>query len=583
MAKKNALVKRLAAIEALGSVDVICTDKTGTLTKGEMTVKVVKALGAECNVEGSGYTPTGKILCNGSAEFTFLYKMLAAHAIVDAKLVYEDDQWVVKGSPTEGSALVLAYKALGEDGVKAAIDELRIVKTYPFDRFRKRKSTVHRHGGGYLVVTSGAPEVLLSVASKVVSPSGVVELTEDLRGEVQAMIDELASQGYRTLGVAYRVLDNFDAEWGVEEVEKDLVFYAVLGIIDPPREGVREATEAAKRAGVKTLMITGDHKLTAIAVARMIGLDVDNGLVLEGRDLDSMSDDDLSRVIDKVVVCARVTPQHKARIVGLLKARGYRVAMTGDGVNDAPALKEAHVGVAMGIRGTDVAKEASQLVLLDDSYVTIVEAIKEGRVIFENLKKTINYLLTCNLAEIGVIFSATMAGMPAPLEPIHLLWINVVTDALPATALGLEPPEPGLMERPPRRPNERFITRRKLAYYIAMGAIFSMIILPLYSLYYDVSSKLARTLVFTSLVMMEFGWAFTSRSESTAFWKLPRNKWLAPALLASLALQLIAIYTPLSTVFHTTPLDVAIWPVLLIPPMAMLVAGEVRKLLKIKI
>ncbi|MEM0031336.1 MAG: HAD-IC family P-type ATPase, partial [Desulfurococcaceae archaeon] len=332
-----------------------------------------------------------------------------------------------------------------------------------------------------------------------------------------------------------------------------------------------------------TIMVTGDHKLTAMAVARMIGLDPDNGIVLEGKELDSMSDDQLLEIVDKVVVYARVTPEHKARIVRLLKRKGYRVAMTGDGVNDAPALKEAHVGVAMGIRGTDVAKEASQLVLMDDNYVTIVEAIREGRVIFENLKKPINYLLICNLGEVATVFGSQLLRMPPPLEPIHLLWINVVTDALPAAALGVEPPEPGIMERPPRKQWERFITRRKLIYYVAMGSLMAAITLLIYSLYYKASLPLARTVAFTAIVLSEFGRGLASRSENTPFWKLSPNKWLIVALAVSMMLQLLAIYTPLSSVFHTAPLPPATWLILITSPLVVLIADEVRKILRLRI
>ncbi|MEM0368314.1 MAG: cation-transporting P-type ATPase [Desulfurococcaceae archaeon] len=583
MAKKKALVKKLSSVESLGSVDIICSDKTGTITKGEMTVKIIKTLGIECDVEGAGYIPEGNILCNENIDLTLLYKMLAAHTSIDAKLVKEGDKWIIKGSPTEGAALVLSYKALGIRNADEAIKELELVKTYPFDRFRKRKSTLHRFGEKYLVIVTGAPEVLLGLSKKAWSPGGEVDLTDELRLKLAKSIEELASRGYRTLGVAYRVLDHYDSEWKHEDVERELTFYAVLGIIDPPREGVREAVELAKKAGVKTIMVTGDHKLTAMAVARMIGLDPDNGIVLEGKELDSMSDDQLLEIVDKVVVYARVTPEHKARIVRLLKRKGYRVAMTGDGVNDAPALKEAHVGVAMGIRGTDVAKEASQLVLMDDNYVTIVEAIREGRVIFENLKKPINYLLTCNLGEVATVFGSQLLRMPPPLEPIHLLWINVVTDALPAAALGVEPPEPGIMERPPRKQWERFITRRKLIYYVAMGSLMAAITLLIYSLYYKVSLPLARTAAFTAIVLSEFGRGLASRSENTPFWKLSLNKWLIVALAVSMMLQLLAIYTPLSSVFHTAPLPPATWLILITSPLVVLIADEVRKILRLRI
>ena len=584
MAKKKALVKKLSAVEALGSVDIICTDKTGTITKGEMTVKIVKTLNTECSVEGTGYKPEGRVVCKEGNDSTQLYKMLAAHTVIDAKLERDGSNWVVKGSPTEGAALVLAYKALGEKGVGEAIRELKLIKSYPFDRFRKRKSTLHTYvEGKYLAIVTGAPEVLLKLSKKAWTPNGELDLSSDTRNRIEKYIEELALQGYRTFGLAYRVLDQYDPDWSHEDIESDLTFYAILGIIDPPREGVREAVELALRAGVKTVMITGDHKLTAVAVARMIGLDIDEGIVLEGKELDSMSDEQLLEIIDRVVVYARVTPEHKARIVKLLKAKGYRVAMTGDGVNDAPALKEAHVGIAMGIRGTDVAKEAAQLVLMDDNYVTIIEAIREGRVIFENLKKPINYLLTCNLGEVATVFGSQLLRVPSPLEPVHLLWINVVTDALPAAALGLEPPEPGIMEKPPRKPWERFITRRKLLYYISMGSLIALITLWIYSLYYNVSLHLARTAAFTSLVLSEFGRGLASRSENTPFWRLSMNKWLIISLIASMMLQLIALYTPLSIVFHTVPLPISIWLTLLISPLIILVVDETRKILKIRI
>ncbi len=583
MSKRKALVRRLAAVETLGAVDLICTDKTGTITKGEMTVKVVKLFNSECLVDGVGYTPTGKVRCRDDIDLGQLLKMLAAHTSTDVKLVRNNGEWTVRGPPTEGSALVLAYKGLGEDGVGKVLEELPVVKVYPFDRFRKRKTTVHRYRGRYLAVVTGAPEVLLQLSKYVERWNSPAEIEDHTRLAIAEAIESLASQGYRTLGVAYKVLDSFSDDVEVHDVERDLTFYAVLGIIDPPREGVAEAVATARKAGIKTIMVTGDHKLTAIAVARMIGLDVDDGVILEGRDLDRMSDEELARVVDRVVVFARVTPEHKARIVRALKARGYRVAMTGDGVNDAPALKEAHIGVAMGIRGTDVAKEASQLVLLDDNYVTIVEAVREGRVIFENLKKPINYLLTANMGEVATIFGSQLLLMPPPLEPVHLLWVNVVTDALPAAALGVEPPEPGLMDRPPRAPHERFINRRKLIYYAVMGSLIGASTLLIFHAYLTHSIALARTTAFTAIVLSEFGRALSSRSESIPFWKLPRNRWLPPALFASLGLQLLVIYTPLSTTFKVVPLPLDVWPIITLVPLAVLLADELRKILRIRI
>lgn len=585
MAAKNALVKKLAAVEGLGACNVICSDKTGTITKAEMTVKVIKMLNTTYEVTGSGFEPKGEIkLVEGvsnEADIHFLLELLAIHTSPDVKLVQEGGQWKIRGSPTEGAALVLAYKGLGEEGVKSAIEKYRLVKTFPFDRFRKRKTTIHEYGGKYLAVSSGAPEILLDISSSVRISGSEKEVSIDVKKRIIDYITELASNGYRTFGVAYRFIDHIPES--SEDVERDLTFLTVLGIIDPPREGVKEAIESCRRAGIKVVMVTGDHKLTAIAVAKMIGLDVTEENVLEGKQLDAMSDEEFTKIVDRINVYARVTPEHKARIVKALKSKGYRVAMTGDGVNDAPALKMADIGVAMGIKGTEVAKEASQLVLLDDNFVTIVEAIKEGRVIFENLKKPINYLLTCNFGEVASVFGAELIGLPPILRPIHLLWVNVTTDALPAIALGLEPPEPGLLERPPRSAKEKFITNRKLVYYIVMGALLGGMVIALFNATLPHGLAFAQTVAFTTLVLSEFGRSIVSRSENLNIWKIPSNKWLIPALLVSLALQLVILYTPVNIAFSAVPLPLETYMYMIIVPLVIIVVDEVRKLLKIRI
>ncbi len=586
MAEKKALVRRLAAVETLGSVNVILSDKTGTITKGEMTVKKLMAAGVEYDVEGVGYEPRGEVkpLNGGSNKPIFLAKLLAAHISPDVSLTMENNTWVIKGSPTEGAALVLAYKVLGEKGVREAVGEFPIVKTIPFDRFRKRKTTIHRFNNKYIAVSSGAPDLLLEVSRSIAVGNDEELLTEERRKELLKYIESMASNGFRTYGVAIRVLDNIDLENAEPgDIERDMVFYSIMGIIDSPREGVREAVETARKAGIKVIMVTGDHKLTAMAVGRMIGLNASDDEVLEGKTLDSMSDEELLKVVDKIKIFARVTPEHKARIARLLKAKGYRIAMTGDGVNDAPALKIADIGVAMGIRGTEVAKEASQMILLDDSFVTIIDAIKEGRVIYENIKKTINYLLSCNMGEIAVVFGASLAGMPPPLEPIHLLWINVTTDAFPAIALGMEPPEPGILEKPPRSSKDRLITMRKMLYYVVMGSLLGGLALLLYSIFEPTSRILAETVVFTTIAISEFGRALVSRSENLNIWKLKPNKWLVPALLASLVLQLIIVYTPLNRFFNTVPLTLEAWMYIAIVPLVIFITDEVRKQLGIKL
>lgn len=583
MSKKNALVKRLSAIEALGSVDVICSDKTGTITKSEMTVKIVKFFNSEYSVSGVGYEPRGELKPSSGkhneVDLKFLLKILATHISTDVKLTNKDGKWIIQGSPTEGAALVLSHKGLGTEGVNKAVNDLKVVKIIPFDRFRKRKTTVHAYQDRYLVVSSGAPEMLSDISSKVRIDGVEKPLTDDVKSNILSEIEKLASSGYRTFGVAYKIVDKMPTDEG--EVEKDLVFLAILGIVDPPREGVKEAVAITKRAKIKTVIVTGDHKLTAIAIARMIGLEVSEENVLEGAALEKMSDEELLKVMNSITIFARVTPMHKVRIVKALKSKGYRVAMTGDGVNDAPALKAADVGVAMGIRGTDVAKEAADLILLDDNYATIVEAVKEGRLIWENLKKPINFLLSCNLAEVIAVATSAFAKLPMIFLPIQLLWINVVTDSFPAIALGLEPPEPKIMERPPRR--ERLINRRKLAYYIFIGLLLGSVVVAFYaSLLSKYNIDIARTFVFTGLVFAEIGLALVSRSENNLVFKLPANKKLIWALLGALMLQLIVILPPLNTIFKTKMLPKELLLLLLVFPVTPL-TDELRKKLGIKL
>ncbi|MCX8185475.1 MAG: cation-transporting P-type ATPase, partial [Sulfolobales archaeon] len=512
-----------------------------------------------------------------------LLDFLAAHTDPDVEVAFKDGMWRAKGPPTEVAAALLAYGGLGGEGVEKAIESLEVVDVNPFDRFRKRKSTVHKYRSSYIAIVSGAPEILLKNSTKVAVRDREVQLSKEVYDYLLKAIEELASQGYRTLGVAYKVLNSYTEDIGPEEVEKDLTFLAILGIIDPPREGVRESIEVARKAGIRVIMVTGDHRLTATAIARMIGLEVREDSVVEGYELDAMSDEELQKIIDRVTVFARVTPEHKARIVKALKQKKHRVAMTGDGVNDAPALKLADVGVAMGIKGTEVAKEVSQLVLLDDNFVSIVEAVREGRVIFENMKKPINYLLTCNFGEVAALFTSQLFLLPPPLKPIHLLWVNVTTDALPAIALGLEPAEPDIMNRPPRSPNESFITRRKAIYYTAVGSLIGVFTLAIYWRFLEFSYELAQTLAFTALVVSEFGRALASRSENTPFWRLPWNKWLLPALAISLLLQVLILYTPLSSAFRVVPIPLRLWLYLSAVPVAVAVVDETRKLLKIRI
>ncbi len=576
MAEKKALVRRLAAVEALGSVNVICTDKTGTVTRGEMMVKYLWTTGGEFEFTGEGFRVEGEARpITRDADDRLLEKvgeLALAHTAYTID-VAGLESLATRKSPTELAVFVMGVKVVGPGRVGEVKEKYRLVSENPFDRFRKMRSTVHEHDGGLVSVVTGAPEVVLKNSAGILRPSGEEAITPLDVETVMKRIEYYSSQGFRVLGIAYKRLSGEG-----DDPENGLVFAGLMAIIDPPREGVREAVEEAKRMGVRTVMVTGDHKLTAMAVARMIGLEVGEDNVLEGWQLDRMSDEELERVVDKVVVYARVTPEHKLRIVRALKKRGYRVAMTGDGVNDAPALKEADVGVAMGVRGTDVAKEVSQLILLDDNYATIVEAIKMGRWIYENLKKPISYLLSCNLGEVGSVFGAELLGLPYILEPVHLLWINVTTDAFPALALGLEPPEPGLYTRPPRPRGARLVTGKKLLYYTLTGLVIAAFTIGLFAQSLSKGLEYARTVAFTTIALSEFGRAMASRSERHSLFRLAWNKWLPPALLASLGLQLIVLYTPLNSLFHVVPLGpVELAVIAFLPSAAIILIDEVRK------
>ena len=571
MAERKALVRTLTAVEALGSVNVICTDKTGTVTRGEMMVKYLWTPDGEYEFTGEGFKLDGDVRQvggGGAGALPKIGELALAHTAftVDPSSLSE---LAVKKSPTELAVFVMGYKILklgSLDGVKA---RYRLVAENPFDRFRKMRSTVHEVDGKLISIVTGAPETVLRNSRKIMRGGVEVGLEEPYVREVAGRIEDYSRRGFRVVALAYKQMRDL----GVNP-ESDLVFLGLMAIIDPPRESVRMAVEEARRMGVKTIMVTGDHKLTAMAVARMIGLEVGEENVLEGWQLDKMSDEELVNVVDKVTVYARVTPEHKLRIVRALKKKGYRVAMTGDGVNDAPALKEADVGVAMGVRGTDVAKEVSKLVLLDDNYATIVEAIKMGRWIYENLKKPINYLLSCNFGEVAAVFGAEILGLPYVFEPAQLLWINLTTDSLPALALGLEPPEPGLYDKPPRPRTARLVSKMKLLYSILIGIVIAGFTLGFFATSLGRGVVYARTVAFTTIAFSEFGRALASRSEQTSLSRLPWNKWLPPALAGSMGLQLAVLYTPLNALFQVVPLEVYTLILIAVTPSLVLVTVE---------
>ncbi|MCD6510237.1 MAG: calcium-transporting P-type ATPase, PMR1-type [Thermoprotei archaeon] len=569
MARRNSIVRRLSSVETLGCTTVICSDKTGTMTKNEMTVRKVYLNGKIIDVTGSGYEPKGDFLLNGdrvevrgNEDLLLLLRigLLCNHA----ELIQVDDKWEITGDPTEGALLVLAMKA----GLRRE-EELKrypIISEIPFESGRKRMSTIHKGPDGrILAFVKGAPEVILSRCRYIRENGHVRKIDEKEVKHILNTVQDMALNALRVLALAYRELPRAQEEWDPEEVENDLTFMGLVGMIDPPREEVKEAIDLCRKAGIKVIMITGDHKLTAIAVAREIGLiDSEDPLVITGVELDRMSDEELERIIEDVVIFARVSPQHKVRIVKALKKKGHVVAMTGDGVNDAPALKMADIGVAMGIKGTDVAKEAADMILADDNFATIVAAVKAGREIYDNIRKFLRFLLSCNFDEIAVIATSVFTGMELPLLPLQILWINLITDGAPALALSVDPPDPDIMERPPRRPEEGILHGMEL--FVAVAALFQYIgtmaafLLGL-SLLKDSVTE-ARTLAFVQAVFFELFIVFNCRSERHSIFKVGflTNKVLLLADLIGLLLTVALVYLPpLQMIFETTTLTLYDW------------------------
>jgi len=548
MARRNAVVKKLPAVETLGSTTYICSDKTGTMTKGEMTVRVVWLPPARwINVTGTGYEPAGEFLEEGGridplSDPDLLLLLRAALHNNDARVVEENGRWVARGDPTEAALKVLAYKA-------GLVEEEERVGEIPFSSERKRMSTIHRSGGVLLMYVKGAPEVVLSLSSKIREGGVERDLTEEDRARILEAVERLASRGLRNLGFAYKYVEEKE-EWS-EEDERNLVFLGVAGMMDPPRPEVREALELCRRAGIGVSMITGDHKLTAIAVARELGLMKEGDEAVTGEELETMSDAELEEKAERIKVYARVSPEHKLRIVRALKRRGHIVAMTGDGVNDAPALKAADIGVAMGVTGTEVAKEAADMILADDNFATIVEAVKLGREIFENIRKYIAYLLRCNITELLIPLVASLASLPLPFNAIQYLWINLVTDGFPALALGVDPPDPDLLERKPRKPTDPiFSMGENLLFFVLTPAVATSLLTYMFAWQLGEGASVveARTTIFTSLILMELLMALSTRSLRHTVFEvgLLKNKYLVAAILVSVAMQLAILYHPLA-------------------------------------
>jgi len=593
MIKRHALIRRLASVETLGSTTVICSDKTGTLTQNQMTITRMWVDGIELEVTGNGYEPDGDFLQDG--EKVDLKQLPAVKTALWIGALANDAQFETRsdeqgemerrvvGDPTEAAFLVAASKAGAErDELEMAyprIDEI------PFDSVRKRMTTVHKikdpdaldaspfddgdKVNWEFAAIKGAPDIVLDLCTHIQQMDDTaVPLTDELRAAILDANEKMAQDALRVLGVAYRVEEDVPDNATPETVEHDLTFIGLMGMIDPPRAAAAPAIEKARLAGIRSVMITGDYPDTARAIAESIGLLRSGHSVMTGAQLVDMDDETLQREVKNVDVFARVSPEHKVRIVDALKKNGEVVAMTGDGVNDAPALKRADIGVAMGITGTDVAKETADMVLTDDNFASIVSAVEQGRVIYSNIRKFVFYLLSCNLAEILSIFIAILMRLPSPLNAIQLLWLNLITDGAPALALGMEKGDPDTMERPPRPPEEPIINRRMQWQIAAQTVAITAVTLAafFYGWHGGETPEMASTMAFVTLSFSELLRAFTARSEHYPLLKIGffSNPTMFIAVLTSLLLLLAVVYVPfLQPIFGTVPLTFVHWEVLL--------------------
>ncbi len=567
MIKQKAIVRKLPAVETLGCASVICSDKTGTLTQNKMTVTHAWSGGKTWTIDGVGYAPRGEFYSdertvNPNAikplQQLLTFGMLCNHA----ELIEKEKEYVVDGDPTEGALLVAAMKAgMTRSGL---LNQFEIVNEFPFDSQRKMMSIIVKDKNGrQFVVTKGAPDVLIGLSRSILWEDKQQQLTKEVTDKVQGAIDGLANKALRTIAIAFKPLPANTVILNEKEAERDLTFIGLQGMIDPPRPEVKKAVKECRDAGIKTVMITGDHLITAKAIASELGILTKGSRVMDGATLSRLSVEELEDVVEEVSVFARVSPEHKLKIVKALQNKGHVVAMTGDGVNDAPAIKAADIGVAMGITGTDVAKEASSLVLLDDNFATIKAAIKEGRNIYENIRKFIRYLLASNVGEILVMLFAMILALPLPLVPIQILWVNLVTDGLPAMALGLDQPEDDVMKRGPRHPKEGVFARGLGWKVISRGFLIGLATLIAFmTIYYRNPDDLAyaQTVAFATLVLAQLIHVFDCRSEISIFARNPfGNKYLIWAVLSSMILVLgVIYYPPLQPIFHTVsiiPMD----------------------------
>ncbi|AGF27814.1 calcium-translocating P-type ATPase, SERCA-type [Bacillus velezensis] len=567
MIKQKSIVRKLPAVETLGCASVICSDKTGTLTQNKMTVTHMWSGGKIYKVSGIGYVPEG-VFTRDEREIKpkdekILEQMLVFGALCNtSEIALKDGRYVLDGDPTEGALLTAARKGgYSNDWLSG---HYRVVAEFPFDSVRKMMTViVEDQEKKQFVITKGAPDVLIDRSSHLMHGARSTPFSGEKKAETEAVLKELASQALRTIAIAYKPLKPGEKPT-MEQAEKNLTMLGLSGMIDPPRPEVRQAIKECREAGIKTVMITGDHVETAKAIAKDLRLLPKKGRVMDGKTLNELTDKELIETVDDVYVFARVSPEHKLKIVKAFQENGHVVAMTGDGVNDAPAIKQADIGVAMGVTGTDVAKEASSLILVDDNFATIKSAIKEGRNIYENIRKFVRYLLASNVGEILVMLFAMLLALPLPLVPIQILWVNLVTDGLPAMALGMDQPEGDLMRRKPRHPKEGVFARKLGWKVVSRGFLIgAATILAFIIVYHRNPENLpyAQTVAFATLVLAQLIHVFDCRSETSVFSRNPfENIYLLGAIVSSVFLMAIVIYyPPLQPIFKTVPITPGDW------------------------
>ncbi|HEC45729.1 MAG TPA: cation-transporting P-type ATPase, partial [Epsilonproteobacteria bacterium] len=587
MAKQKALLRNLQAAETLGATTTICTDKTGTLTQNQMTVKKIWLPSEEIEVTGSGYDPAGHFEVDGKkidykSHADLLMFLKSALVCNHAKVQKNENDWEVIGEPTEAALIVAAYKAwLDSDKSSTAT-----VSEFAFNSIRKRMSIILHEKEGLTAYVKGAPEVILQRSTHILKEGNILPLDKTNRNKIESAYETMAKNGLRTLAIAFRKLPK-ETKYSEESVENDLVLLGIAGIIDPPHEEVPEGIKMAKTAGINIIMITGDNPDTATSIAHSVGLETDRAIT--SAELSHIDDETLGTVLSEKVLFARARPEDKLRIVKILKSRDEVVAMTGDGVNDAPALKEADIGIAMGKKGTDVAKSASDIVLTDDNFASIINAVKEGRREYDNIQKFVLYLLASNSGEVIAIFINILLGGPLILIPVQILWMNLVTDGMTAVALGVEPADKSIMKRPPRDVHEPILDRHGIIMIILLGSYIGLATLWLFHYYLAKDPQngilLAQTVAFTGIIILEKMNVLNFRSlrEPMTTIGFFTNKWILLAITFTIGLQACAVYVPfLQDVLHTTAMGWEDWGIIVLVALPIFIITEIYKWIRWK-